>query len=151
MAEKRQFCIFMTATPTVIDAKEYDYPKDGISFDKDNNEYIVKYQCQKSMKRYDNALKDENVQLKVFYRETNTQPFRYLGTVQTRKILEQRSEGANRLTMQFNIPKTDDLCIPAPTTRGQGKFKIPVFKALNVDIRSKCYMHGIIEVFPKSY
>jgi hypothetical protein len=51
--------------------------------------------------------------------------------------------------MEFKIPNTETLSIPAPTTRGQGKYKIPVFNALNVEPKHKCYMHGIIEVFPK--
>lgn len=150
MAAKRCFCIFLTGTPTVIDGLEYNYTKDSVVLNKDKNEYIVKYQCQKSMKRHDHALKDKNVILWVFARQKPTEPFTYIGTVKSRKIIEQRSEGADRLTMQFNIPNTEKLSIPAPSTRGQGKYKIPVFNALNVEIRYKCYMHGIIEVFPKS-
>lgn len=147
MASKRLFCIFLTGTPTIIDGSEYNYTKDSIVFDKDKNEHIVKYQCQKSMKRHDGILKDDDVILWVLARQKSTEPFTYLGTVQSRKIIEQRSEGADRLTMQFNIPNTEKLDIPAPTTRGQGKYKIPVFNALNVRPRSKSYMHGIIEVF----
>lgn len=150
MAGKRALCIFLTGTPTVIDGSEYNYTKDRIMFDEDKNEYIVKYQCQKSMKRHDDALKDENVSIRVFARRKNTEAFRHLGVVQSRKIIEQRSEGADRLTMQFTIPNTETLSIPAPTTRGQGKYKIPVFDALNVRPKHKCYMHGIIEVFPKA-
>lgn len=151
MAERRQLCIFMTATPTTIGDKLYYYSEDSILVDKDKNESIVIYQCQKSMKRHDDALKNENVDIKVFYREKNSQPFTYIGHVKSRQILKQRSEGADRLTMQFNVSKTESLCIQAPATRGQGKFKIPVFNALNVDVKSKCYMHGIMEVFPRTH
>ena len=149
MACKREFCIFLNGTPTIIDGSEYNYTKDRHVYNKDKNEHIVQFQCQKSMKSHDGALKDDNVVIKVFARQKPTEPFRYLGTVQSRKIIEQRTEGADRLTMQFNIPNTETLIIPAPTTRGQGKYKIPVFNALNVEPKHKCYMHGIIEVFPK--
>lgn len=145
---KRQFCIFMNATPTVINGLEYNYSKDRLVFDKHKNEHVAKYQCQKSMKRHDNALKDDNVIIHVLQRQMHSVPFRYLGVVQSRKIIEERQEGEDRLTMQFHIPNTVTLDIPAPTTSGQGKFKIPVFNALNVTPRHRTYMHGIIEVIP---
>jgi hypothetical protein len=68
--------------------------------------------------------------------------------VQNRKVLEERSKGEDRLTMQFNIPKEESLNIPEPTTKGQGKYKKPIFKVLNVEPKLKCYMHGIMEVIP---
>lgn len=140
----------MTTQPTQIDCRVYDYSKDNISFSKDTNEYEVVYKCQKSRKKFDTILKDNTVILRLFYRKTKLEPFKDIGIVQNRKVLEERSKDEDRLTMQFIIPKTEELVIPAPTTKGQGKYKIPIFKALNVWIKTNCYMQGIIEVFPIS-
>jgi hypothetical protein len=136
----------MTSQPTQIDNKVYDYTKDNIKYCDEKKEYKIVYQCQKSKKKYDNVLKDSNVILKFFYRKRKQTPFEYIGMVQNRKVLEERSKGTDRLTMQFVIPKQESLTIPEPTTKGQGKYKIPIFKVLNVEPKSKCYMHGIMEV-----
>lgn len=150
MAYQRTFCIFSTAQVTLIGDVIYDYSKDNIVYDKAKEEYTAIYQCQKSMKRYDDILTDPNVKLILFQRATRYEPFKYIGGVQSRKVLEERRDGAARLTMQYKIPKQGSLDIPSPTTRGQGKYKIPVFNALNLQPMSKCYMHGIMEVVPKS-
>ncbi len=147
MERQRAICVFITQTITIINGVIYNYTKDSIVYDKDKNEYTVTYQCQKSMRRYDDDLKDDNIRVMVFARDKVTEPFIYLGTVKSRKVLAERTDNV-RLTMQFKIPKTETLDIPPPTTRGQGKFKIPVFNALGVEPRYKNYMHGIFEVFP---
>jgi hypothetical protein len=139
-----QFFVTITGESSIIGGKIYHYPEDNF-----DNKTKIKYQCQKVTLKYDYVLKDPDVEIQMFARKKKNKDFIYLGKVEKKTIIQDRKDSKGVLVVEFDVKiSTDAPVIPKPTTKGDGKFKLPLFKAFNVEPVKKNYKVGIMQVRP---
>lgn len=134
--------IFITKQKQSFGGKTYHYTDDSLKA----NDLI--FEGQRVCSKYDPVLQDPTIPIKVFRRSSKDKDFVYIGDVVAKELIHARQPDKNvNLLVKFRLEKAENPpSIPSPNSDGDGRFKLPVFRAYNVQPLLRKYIPGIIPV-----
>jgi hypothetical protein len=122
--------LFITAEGVTVCGKTYDYR--DILTPTDEGHIQLDYWSQAKRKTGDPLLLDENLHTFIFYRMNDKRPFKMVGTVRQRTLLQERTR-EHPLLVRFIIdplPQREFMPIPY---MGIGKYKLGVFQGMRAE------------------